>query len=758
MQPFIRFILFSLLFPAASSMAQQPLTIRGQVVNARSGEPLPGSSVSIPALGLHTLTNDQGLFVLKLPSQQAADCFVVSHVGYGTRRFRIDRDATGRYPLTEQSLSLPAFQVNSISPRSLIEKAVQHIPANYLSKPHVLHGFYRLTSRKDGDYFHLSEAAFDCWHPDGSGRQRKLRLLKARMEKDVTPFNGSDNIIIGMQPGNILEFDFPANISEHPVLGRKGLTEHQFSFAGTTTVQGRPAWKINFDQRSDLRKSRYKGAVYIDTTSNAFVLLESYLSPKGIRYWEVASAGQRALMQLLNIHEKMLQDTLTIAYQPAGDKFTLASAKSTSRLRLYSPRLRFDFQALSRVDFVITGIDTTPSLPFSEAGVLARQSFIERHSAIDTTDFWKDYNYLLPDFNTDSVAMAIRSRQSTVWLRKELETCLRKMPRDPLLRIDSVLTFYHTKGMFHGVAAVQRNGAPYYAKAFGMANRERNIPNDTATVFRIGSVSKQFTAMLIMLLREEGKLTLEDTAGKFLPGFAHGAVTIEQLLTHRSGIPDYSSSAAYLPEILSGPIPVADIVRRFCQDSLSFSPGSQFRYSNSGYAVLAAIAEKAAGMPFEQALDSKIFSRLDMRHTRYGTAPDSGRIAKGYEGPQPELTYPAANMPGCGGIWSSAPDLRKWEAALVSCRLLPCDRIDSMLLPRSDYADWHAGYGYGWMTDRMLFNASRRHTVQYHPGTDAGFYSMEVRQPDRGITITLLCNNGDFPRFDITDLLLDILN
>ena len=129
-------------------------------------------------------------------------------------------------------------------------------------------------------------------------------------------------------------------------------------------------------------------------------------------------------------------------------------------------------------------------------------------------------------------------------------------------------------------------------------DREQNIPNDTATVFRIGSVSKQFTATLIMLLREEGKLTLEDTAGQWLPGFKHGGVTIGQLLTHRSGLPDYTSAPDYLPAILSAPMPVSEIVRRFCQDSLISTPGAQFRYSNSGYAVLAAIAEKAAHLRY----------------------------------------------------------------------------------------------------------------------------------------------------------------
>lgn len=758
--PLIRHFALPLFFAvAAQAQDPSPVVVQGRIVDARSGQPVPASSISAPQYGIHTLANDSGYFVLKLPARSSpGDSCHISHIGYHSLRTTLSAIHQQRIRLTEQALALPSFQVRAMSATRLIERAIDRIPANHFSKPHVLRGFYRLTSRKGGDYFHLSEAAFDCWHPDGSGRQRKLRLLKARMEKDVTPFNGSENILIGMQPDVILGFDFPAQIREHPVLGRKGLTEHHFTVSGTELINGRDAWKIDFDQRDGLRKSRYQGAVYIDTATLAFVRLETRLSPRGIVFWEVPSAGQRALMQLLNIHEQMLQDSLLIQFHQVGDKFFPGNVRSRSLLRLYSPRLRFDFQARSQADFVITRIDTTPDLPFADSGIVARQSFIERHSAIDTSDFWKPYNLLLPDFNTDSVAAAIRARQTAIGYKKELENRLRKMPGNKAARLDSVFAFYHRKGMFNGVASVQFGNALLYSKAFGLADRNLGIPNDTATVFRIGSVSKQFTAMLVMLLQEEGKLSTEDSVGKYLPGFAHGAVMLAQLLTHRSGIPDYTSNAACLPDILARPMPIMELVTRYCQDSLTFAPGAQFRYSNSGYAILAAVVEKAAGIPFAAVLEEKITGPLDMRDTRFGTPPSPALIAMGYEGSLPEIAYPVANMPGCGGIYSSVPDLRKWENALIECRLLPCARLSEMFTPRADYADWHAGYGYGWMTDRMLFSASRKHTVQYHPGTDGGFYSMQVRQPDRGITLTMLCNSGDFPRFDMTDLVLEILN
>lgn len=735
-----------------------PVVLRGRVTDAQTGAPLPSASVSVPSHRIHTTTNSAGMFLIKLPAGAAGDSAFITRIGYSTLRFQITSQSVGPYVLIKQSIALPEVSIQSISPRNLIAKAIEHIPDNYFSRPHVLRGFYRLSSRKGGDFFHISEAAYDCWHPDGTGRQRKLSLLKARVEQDFTPFNGSENIIMGMQPNALLEFDFAAHISEHPVLGRKGMEEHVFRLAGITPVNGRGAWEIKFEQRDGLRKSRYQGSVYIDTASYAFVSLTTRLSPKGIQYWEVSSASQRALMKLLNIYEQTLQDTLTIHYLPSGGKYFVGDVHSSSRMRLYSPRLRFDFEALSRVDFITTRIDTTPALPFNPTGVVGRHTFIENHSSLDTSDFWKDYNMLPSDYNTDSVAIAIRSRQSSVQYKQQMENRLRRMPRNKIAQLDSLFTFYHNKRLFDGVASVQWNGELLYQKAFGQANREERIPNDTATVFRIGSVSKQFTAMLVMLLREEGKLSLDDSAGRFLPGFAHGGVTIGQLLTHRSGIPDYTTSAAYLPGLYAGPQSMSDIITKYCQDSALFVPGSQFRYSNSGYAVLAAIVEKAAGMPFGEALQQKICIPLGMRHTSFGLPPENGNTAKGYEGPMPEIAPPAVNTPGAGGIFSSAPDLRKWENALTSCRLIPCERILEMMEPRADYADWHAGYGYGWMTDRLLFRASRKHIVHYHPGTDVGFFSMEVRQPDKGITITMLCNNGDFPRFDLTDLVLEILN
>ena len=137
---------------------------------------------------------------------------------------------------------------------------------------------------------------------------------------------------------------------------------------------------------------------------------------------------------------------------------------------------------------------------------------------------------------------------------------------------------------------------------------------------------------------------------------------------------------------------------------------------------------------------------------------DTANLARGYIGDQPETPYPPGNVTGAGGIRSSAEDLLLWSNGISSALLLPRDQVNELLKPRVEWPTWDAYYGYGWMTDRFLFDASKKHTIQYHPGTDLGFYTMLVRQPDKDITIILLNNTGDFPRFDIADLILNELN
>ena len=147
-----------------------------------------------------------------------------------------------------------------------------------------------------------------------------------------------------------------------------------------------------------------------------------------------------------------------------------------------------------------------------------------------------------------------------------------------------------------------------------------------------------------------------------------------------------------------------------------------------------------------------------MTDTYFGNSIDNTNLVTGFMYGKPEPKYYIQNVGGSGGITSTTGDLLKWSKALDSTKLLPTSKIDQLLEPKAQYDDWDAYYGYGWMIDRYMFRSSKKHKTYYHPGTDFGFYSMFVKQPDNGITIILLNNTGEFPRFEITELILNELN
>ncbi|RZK19056.1 MAG: class A beta-lactamase-related serine hydrolase, partial [Flavobacterium sp.] len=268
---------------------------------------------------------------------------------------------------------------------------------------------------------------------------------------------------------------------------------------------------------------------------------------------------------------------------------------------------------------------------------------------------------------------------------------------------------------------------------------------------------------LIMQLADQNKLKVTDSIGKFLPGFVHGEITLHQLLTHQSGIPNYTNNQDYLAKIITGKYTVSGLVSQFCSDSLEFLPGSTFRYSNSGYVVLAAIIEKVTGLPYAKVLHDKIFEPAGMKNSFFGSDKSRGdtatsSVAVGYVNEEPELSFPIENIIGAGGITSTTRDLLLYNRAISAGILLTPTSVTVIFHPHVAWKEWDSDYGYGWMLDRGIFDAGTRHKILYHPGTEPGFYTMMIRQPDKKITIILLNNKGEFPRFDIADLVLNELN
>lgn len=732
------------------------MVVQGVVYAKATQKPLPFVTIAIQGEAIGTVTNQQGQFLLRIPTQFKSAQLVLSHIGYKTRVFTIQQLVNiKKCYLEEDAQVLQEVVITGLTASSIIRKALNKIPENYYTQPYVHQGFYRLTTQKDPTrseekaYIQASEASFEVYN----ARPNKKSQLKLNKMRAIKHQRLMQNMELRLQPESIFESDFVQHVDEYRLLNKKGLKNHIFSLRGTRHYEGAQVYVIDFDQRPGWKKPGYKGELWIDTKSFAFVWFDFELSPRGIAYKKVGSLAERALMRLMKLRIKIKKERQQYRYQKIGDRYYFKEARVTLYNDIKNGNLNFQYLSKSTLHYVVTNMQMQGVAPFSEKEILRNKKWIEKQNEFLDKGFWDAYNIVLPEVDFATIAQKIDAENKANSLKVEVANWLRSCPRDKAARMDSILTYYHRKGLFTGNALVAYQGKVLLNKSYNLAYTH-NKPN---TQFRIGSTTKTFTSMLIMLLAKNNQLKLSDSVGKFLPHYAHPQVTIAQLLTHQSGIPNYTTQPNYLQQVLSRPFGSRDMLNRFCSDSLEFTPGSQFKYSNSGYVVLANLIEQITQKTYGAVLQEKILTPLGMNQTYFGHR-DGTRLTKGYLYGEPEPTYSSQNNVGAGGVVSTTEDLLKWSNALDQEVLLPATLRDQLFVPRAEYLDWESDYGYGWMIDKYQFMASKRHKVHHHPGTDLGFYTMFVKQPDEHITIVLLSNTGDFPRFEISDLILNELN
>ncbi len=288
---------------------------------------------------------------------------------------------------------------------------------------------------------------------------------------------------------------------------------------------------------------------------------------------------------------------------------------------------------------------------------------------------------------------------------------------------------------FSGAVLVTKDGETLFGKGFGFANAEHEVPNTTRTKFRLGSITKQFTAMAILILHERGKLKVEDPVGKYVDDApkAWEGVTIRHLLTHTGGIPSYTDDLAYRFKMMM-PETVHSMIARFRDKPLDFPPGEKFHYSNSGYFLLGAIIEKVSGKKYEAFLKEAIFDPLGMKDTGYDHFATvlPGR-ASGYTRQKDSLVnaeYLDMSQPySAGSLYSTALDLARWDRALVEGKLISKASYDEMYTPLKDH------YAYGW----VVTTTGGRKEIQ-HGGGINGFVTQILRYPDQRTCVVVLCN------------------
>jgi CubicO group peptidase (beta-lactamase class C family) len=287
-----------------------------------------------------------------------------------------------------------------------------------------------------------------------------------------------------------------------------------------------------------------------------------------------------------------------------------------------------------------------------------------------------------------------------------------------------------------GCVLVAEKGAakPLWMKGFGLENLTTKSPCTPATNFRLASLTKQFTAMSIMMLAERGGMKLEDRLTKFFPGLpAWGdSITVMHFLTHASGLFDYEDLIPPGTTEALKDRDVLEILRR--EERTYFPPGTSFRYNNTGYAFLALIVEVVSRKRFSAFLRDNIFEPLGMGNTVAYEAgvSDMAHRALGYtwksgnfEETDQSVT---SSVLGDGGIYSSVADLFLWDQALYGERLISA----SML--KQAFTDWGHGYGFGWFIDQEKV---------WHHGETCGFTTRIERHLTRGLTVIILCNGRD---------------
>jgi CubicO group peptidase (beta-lactamase class C family) len=308
---------------------------------------------------------------------------------------------------------------------------------------------------------------------------------------------------------------------------------------------------------------------------------------------------------------------------------------------------------------------------------------------------------------------------------------------------EEVLTLAYPADEPGAAALVARNGEVEFLGASGMANLELGVPLTPDMVFEIGSITKQFTAVAIMMLVEEGKMSLDDPMTEFLPEYPDygDGITVEHLLTHTSGIVSYTGIPDYMDQEIRRDLTVQELIDVFDDLPVEFEPGARFAYNNSGYVLLGAIIESASGMTYADFLQERIFDRLGMKDSYYGShrrvIPRRAAGYGGEPGAWANADFLSMTQPySAGALMMTVEDLFRWNQALYGGELISEESLERMTTPYVLNNGNSAGYGYG-LAPRGL----RGRRAIGHGGGINGYVTDAFYLPDEDVFVAVFSNS-----------------
>ena len=326
-------------------------------------------------------------------------------------------------------------------------------------------------------------------------------------------------------------------------------------------------------------------------------------------------------------------------------------------------------------------------------------------------------------------------------------------------KINEIFNDYNKSGMPGAAVMIINDGEIIFEKGYGLADVEKKIQVTGTTNFRLASVTKQFTAMSILMLIDRGNLKLETTLKEIFPEFPEygSSITIKNLLQHTSGLIDYED---LISDTVTMQLKDKDVLELIMKtDSTYFQPGSQHQYSNTGYALLALTVEKISGKPFRDFLKDNIFQPLGMDNT-IAFEKDLNEIkdrAYGYSIKDNIVEFADQSITsavlGDGGIYSSLNDLYKWDKALYTGKLIDKKYLDESWTRGKTTQEVEFPYGYGWRLEKYQDTE-----VVYHTGSTRGFRNIIYRMPEKKFTIVILTNRDAGSEFSTLEFAHQLVN
>ncbi|MCC9136917.1 serine hydrolase domain-containing protein [Pontibacter silvestris] len=309
-------------------------------------------------------------------------------------------------------------------------------------------------------------------------------------------------------------------------------------------------------------------------------------------------------------------------------------------------------------------------------------------------------------------------------------------------QLDSVFTSLHKRRGFNGTVLVTKYDQVIYKGAFGYADFTSKDTLSIQTAFQLASVSKQFTAMAIMMLKEQGKLHYDDSVQQYIPTFPYKGITIRALLTHRSGLSNYTYFSDELWPDRRIPITNEDVLNLMAeyQPQVYYQPNTHFDYSNTGYALLASIVAHASGVPFATFMQKHIFEPLQMTHTftfSNDSTAQGDKVATGYTGGRRKrMPDYLDTVLGDKGVYSTVDDLYKWDQALYTQKLVSKETLEEAFTGSRLKKKKDEDYGFGWRISQV----ESGDTVVYHAGLWHGYTSYLLRNPKDHSALIVLSN------------------